>query len=139
MIPDREMLYTEGAQAAVQPGLTYAIDMERENGSFYDEGAISGTCDGIAAVKQAVYKVLRTEFGRHRIYGSYGSEHFTLFGKPAPFVIPELERMITEALKRDDRVENVDGFEFEEERGKVSARFTVHTIYGDFSEVIDNV
>ena len=90
-------------------------------------------------MRQAVYKILNTEYKKHYIYGAYGTEHFTLFGKPKPFVIPELERMITEALLRDSRITGVDGFEFEDKGSKVSVRFDVHTIFGVFSEVVENV
>mgnify|MGYP005773245173 CR=1 FL=1 len=44
-----------------------------------------------------------------------------------------LKRRITEALLQDDRITSLDGWEFETGRNWVTARFTVHTIYGDVS------
>ncbi|EMH5844733.1 DUF2634 domain-containing protein, partial [Clostridioides difficile] len=43
----------------------------------------------------------------------------------------ELERRITEALIQDDRIENIDNFEFQNIKGKVQCRFSVHTKYGN--------
>ena len=55
-----------------------------------------------------------------------------LFGMPVIYVIPELERRITEALIQDERIESVDDFEFDSsEKRTVKASFTVHTIFGD--------
>ncbi|MEN7953486.1 DUF2634 domain-containing protein [Clostridioides difficile] len=45
--------------------------------------------------------------------------------------MPELERRIKEALIQDDRVENVDNFEFQNVKGKVHCKFTVHSKYGN--------
>ncbi|MEN7878645.1 hypothetical protein ABFP80_18720 [Clostridioides difficile] len=36
-----------------------------------------------------------------------------------------------EALIQDDRIENVDNFEFENIKGKVNCKFMVHTKYGN--------
>ena len=62
---------------------------------------------------------------------NYGVELNDLIGEPISFVIPELERRIKEALIQDDRVENVDNFEFQNIKGKVQCRFSVHTKYGN--------
>lgn len=57
---------------------------------------------------------------------------FDLYGEPVSFVYPELERRITEALTWDERIQSVDGFEFNStEKGSVCVSFAVHTIYGD--------
>lgn len=139
MIPDTDIIYTDEKGVVEMPSLTYAIELEREDESLFGEGRITGRCDGLDAVKQAVYKILRTQKGRHIIYGEYGSEHFGLFGKPYAYAAPELERTVSEALLRDSRITAVDGFVFERSGEKVSAAFTVHTIFGEFSEVIEDV
>lgn len=72
-----------------------------------------GSCDGLEAIKQAVYLILNVERYRYVIYSSnYGVEFDDLLGKPVPYVLPELKRRIEEALTQDDRITSVDGFEF---------------------------
>lgn len=107
-----------------QPDRTYRIDSEN--------GRISGNTDGIEAVKQAVYKILSTERYQYIMYSwDYGIELNDLYGEPVSYVCPELERRITEALTWDERIESVDGFEFDLSRkNSVAVKFTVHTIYG---------
>lgn len=139
MIPDREIIYPETKGIVEMPSLTYAIELEREEESNFEEGRITGMCDGLEAVRQAVYKILRTEKGRFLIYKEYGTEHFSLFGKPRPFAVPEVERMVTEALMRDSRITAVDNFVFDGEGGVLDVKFDVHSIFGDFSEVISDV
>lgn len=107
-----------------QPDRTYRIDSEN--------GRISGSADSIEAVKQAVYKILSTERYQYIMYSwDYGIELNDLYGEPVSYVCPELERRITEALTWDERIESVDGFEFDLSRkNAVAVKFTVHTIYG---------
>ena len=45
------------------------------------------------------------------------------------------ERRVKEALLQDDRIIEVDNFEFDfPKRGVVAVSFTVHTIFGDLEE-----
>ncbi|MCC0648588.1 DUF2634 domain-containing protein, partial [Clostridioides sp. ZZV15-6598] len=82
------------------------------------------------ALKQTIFLILNTERYEHLIYSrNYGVELNDLIGEPMTFVIPELERRIKEALVQDDRIENVDNFEFENIKGKVHCNFIVHTKY----------
>lgn len=104
-----------------QPSKTYSIV----------DGSI---CDGLESVRQAIELILNTERYKYTIYSwNYGIELNDLFGQPKSYVIPELQRRITEALTQDDRVKSVDNFEFEVNKKIVSVSFTVHTIYGDIS------
>lgn len=97
-----------------------------------DDGRISGECDGVEAVKQAIYNILNTERYQYIIYSwNYGVELKDLFGMPVDYVAAEAERRITEALMQDDRITAVDNFEFEEEKKTLSVTFTVHTKYGN--------
>ena len=57
-----------------------------------------------------------------------------MFGQPIPWVYPELERRITEALVWVDRIDSVTDFEFENVKNEVRASFTVNTIYGSYEE-----
>lgn len=100
-----------------------------------DEDKIRGMVENKNAVRQAVFFILNTERYAHIIYPwSYGIELDDLIGQHKAYVIPEAERRITEALLQDDRITKVDSFCFEQQRTSLSVTFTVHTVYGDFTE-----
>ena len=101
-----------------------------------DTGRVFGTIDGAEAVRQSVRQMLSVERYEWLIHSwNYGMELSDLFGKPLPFVLPELERRITEALCQDDRITAVRDFSFDTgRRGRVTASFTVETIYGALGE-----
>ena len=109
-----------------QPTLTHRMDREKEY--------IKGKTDEIEAMKQAVYKILMTERYGSIIYSrNYGIELKDLFGQPASYVCPELERRITDALLWDKRIESVGNFEFDlSKKGVVSVRFNVRAVFGSF-------
>ena len=94
---------------------------------------VQGLTDRLEAMKQAVFKVLQTERYRYsKIYsGNYGVELWDLIGQPIPYVLPEIQRRITEALTWDERITGVDGFEFEVQKSNVHTTFKAHTIFGD--------
>ena len=107
-----------------EPSKTFKLNIEKSK--------IDGICDDVEALKQTIFLILNTERYQHLIYSwNYGVELNDLIGEPISFVIPELERRIKEALIQDDRVENVDNFEFQNIKGKVQCRFSVHTKYGN--------
>ena len=108
-----------------QPGRNYRM--------LLDSGRVLGTCDGKEAMKQAIFKILNTERYRYVIYSwNYGIELLDLFGMPAGYVCPVLERRIGEALLQDDRISEVKDFTFDVSRsGRVSAFFTVVTDLGE--------
>ncbi|KYG90390.1 hypothetical protein A0U40_18320 [[Bacillus] sp. KCTC 13219] len=106
-----------------QPSRTYRIDHERKR--------IVGYVDEREAIEQAIYKALSTERYDHLIYSwNYGAEIAKLFGQPIPYVYSELQRLVTEALTHDDRIDSVDAFSFSHIKNKVHMSFTAHTIYG---------
>ena len=113
------------------PDYTYKLNIE--------SGRISGYVDLLGAYKQAVYKILNTERYDYPIYSwDYGIELKELFGQPVPYVIPELERRITEAIEQDDRTETVTGFEFDtSKRGVVHVSFTAVSVYGNADFELD--
>lgn len=120
-----EFEYTE------QPGLTYNMRVDREDGM---DGQFIGYTDGRAAVEQAIYKILNTERGEYpELYGDqYGVEIDDLFGMPVPYVIPELDRRVKDALLQDDRISAVGNFTFEiPKKGIIHMTFTVTSIYGE--------
>ena len=97
------------------------------------DDSIKGYIDGIEAVKQSIDAMLNTERYDHVIYSwDYGVELKDLFGEDVTFVIPELERRITEALEQDERILSVDEFDFDtSQKRKILVTFTVSTIYGN--------
>lgn len=106
-----------------QPSLCHRMLLENHR--------IIGTCDGIEAVKQAIYNILNTERYQYIIYSwDYGVELEDLYGMPADYAMPELKRRITEALMQDGRIEAVDQFEFEKKGSRMIVGFIVHTVFG---------
>lgn len=60
------------------------------------------------------------------------SEIGELIGRPKDYAASELKRTISEALLQDDRIEAVDNWSFEFGKKKVTATFTVTSIFGEF-------
>ena len=127
MIPSDNKILNEELTAEIEPSKTYKMGL--------DSNIINSYCDGLEAVKQAVYKILNTERYQYIIYSwNYGVEFADLFGEPVDFVCPEIERRITEALQQDDRVLSVDSFLFDvSKKHTVMVSFTVKTIFGDLN------
>lgn len=106
------------------PTKTYKLSIGDEN--------IKGYCDELEAMKQAIYLILNTERYENIIYSwDYGIELNELYGQDIGYVYPELKRRIEEALLQDDRINSVDSFLFEKNKGKVNVSFIVHTQFGD--------
>lgn len=115
-----------GFELEEQPSYTHKLDIEGQR--------VAGMTDKREALRQAVYLILNVERYAYPIYSrNYGSELSDLIGKPKDYAMSEIKRRITEALLQDDRITSLDGWEFEMGRNWVTARFTVHTIYGDVS------
>lgn len=116
---------------AEQPTKTYCMNLERSRMMNYT--------DGQGAMKQVIFKILQTERYDHpEVYSdNYGVELKELIGMPLAFVVPEIERRITEALLWDERIEKVSNFSFSLEKNKVLVSFTAYTKFGTVD--IDNV
>ena len=101
-----------------------------------EEGRMAGMADGLDAVHQAVRLILSVERYAWLIHSwNYGVELADLFGKPLSYALPEIERRVREALLQDDRVSAVRDFTFTQGRGgRVTAAFTVETVFGDLRE-----
>ena len=125
MTPTQEVeLNMESIEKQTMSSLTWKINEERAE--------VRGTVDELEAMKQAVNKILRTERYQYAIYDwNYGMELEELYGKNVTYVIPELKKRIEDALLADDRVTAVTDFFFTQEKGRVSAEFMVHTIFGE--------
>lgn len=125
MIPTVNDTLTVGLNIESEPSNTYKLHIENNR--------ITGYCDGLEAMKQAVYKILNTERYKFIIYSwNYGIELLDLYGKSVTYVCSELPRRIKEALLQDDRITSVDGFDFDTtQKRTVLVSFVVHTIFGD--------
>ncbi len=125
MIPKNDSYRADEIRILEQPSYTYQLHLE--------QGSIRGYVDGLAAIKQAIFKILNTERFNYEIYSwNYGIELNDLIGEPKAYVYSEIERRITEALTQDDRIKSVDAFSFTADKDKVHVSFTVHTALGDF-------
>ena len=128
MIPSVNTILTAELEVVEMPSKQHKMDFEKNR--------ILGTCDGLEAVRQSVFKILNTERYECLIYSwNYGIELKDLYGHSPMYVCPEIERRVKEALSQDDRITSIDEFEFDISRkGVVSVSFTVHTFFGDLNE-----
>ena len=107
-----------------QTSKTYYLDIEKN--------IIYNFCDGLEAMKQTIYCILNTERFDHLIYSwNYGIELKHLIGESTTFVIPELERVIKEALLQDTRIIDVNNFNFDVKQNEILVTFTVITTLGN--------
>ena len=124
MIPNNNDNLQQDFEIERQPSKTYYLDIATNR--------ITGYCDNLEAMKQAIYKILNTERFEYLIYSwNYGIELKNLIGERTSYVIPELERVIEEALLQDDRISEVKDFNFEKDKTNIIVTFTVVTIEGD--------
>jgi hypothetical protein len=123
MIPNNDGLQADFV-IDEQPTYTHKLNMSGDR--------VIGYTDHLEAMKQAIYLILNIERYEYLIYSwNYGVELVDLIGQPIPFVLPEIERRITEALLQDDRIEAVHSFEFERiKKDKIHVTFQVDTIFG---------
>ncbi|HOL87044.1 MAG TPA: DUF2634 domain-containing protein [Defluviitoga tunisiensis] len=124
MIPNTSLNTNKTLKIVQEPTKTYRLDTSNNR--------LIGYTDALEAMKQAIYKIIFTERYQYLIYSwNYGIELEDLFGKPKPYVYSELKRRIREALLQDDRITEVDNFDFSSKKGDVKVTFTVHTVFGD--------
>ena len=96
------------------------------------ETKIEGVLDNLAALKQAIYKILSTEQYEYPMYSfKYGIAWKDLIGEERSYARAEMKRMIEEALLRDDRIREVSGFHFEFSTDSCHCSFSVSSIYGE--------
>jgi hypothetical protein len=118
----------------IKPSKTYKVDFEK--------GRIVSLCEGIEAIKQAVYLILNTDRFQYIIYSwNYGNEISRVDRDNRAIFETELKRLLKEALMQDDRINNVDDFNFNYDKDSVTVGFTVFSNLGDFysEEVIKSV
>ncbi|MBS4958403.1 DUF2634 domain-containing protein [Clostridium sp.] len=98
------------------------------------DNSLNGYVDELESLKQAIYKVLNTERYEYPIYSfNYGIELESLIGKDADYVKIEFKRRIEECLLEDERVKEVNNFEFIQDGESLICSFYVISIYGEIS------
>lgn len=97
-----------------------------------ENNRISGIVEDLEALKQAIYLILSTERYEYSIYDeNYGVEFNDLIGQDTEWVIPELEMRIKEALMMDERITDVNNFDFQIQKPRIIlCTFTVETTKG---------
>lgn len=124
MIPITSIDLAAGLEVNKEPSLTYALNL--------NQFALTGTIDDVAAVRQAILKILNTERFAHSIYSwNYGVQFHDLLGMDYPYVMSEVKKRITDALLADDRIASVDNFQIEQVKKDVlNIAFIVTTMTG---------
>lgn len=86
----------------------------------------------LEAIQQRAYLILHTQRYDFLIYSwAYGVELMQLIGSPISYALPELKRVIYEALMQDEDIIGVDDMEFTVKRNTVFCSFLIRTRYGD--------
>lgn len=130
MIPVINEQFLQNFSEVEIPSKDYSLDRAKSK--------INGTVEDLEALKQTIYFILNTERYEHLIYSwNYGVELADLIGQPYSYVVPELERRITEALVQDERITGVSDFSFEKNKNKVHVTFVVSTIYGNVESEVN--
>lgn len=129
-------------------GLVLGIDGVEEQGELasrtysidFSNGKVNGMVDGLEAVEQAITKILLTERYKNLIYSAnYGCEIMdTMMGEENTdaFLEAEIPELIKDALLGDERILDVDNFEFYElpdAMDMLMVTFEVLTVFGKLS------
>lgn len=127
VLPASPINLAGGVSFQSQPSLSWYIDKETNR--------ITGTVDGLAAVRQAVEVILNVERYRWQIYQPYsGMEWNGLLGQDPGYVGSELQRRLIDALTVDDRVTGISDYDYTISGNTLAATFTVNTVYGSIQE-----
>lgn len=120
---DDTMPLNSDVQVVTLPSATYQVI----------NGRILGKIDGKEAMLQAIDKILRTDRFVWTIYSDqYGNDFSELIGQEMAYVKAELERMYDEALKGDDRVDDVMiNSVTQTSRNMLLVNLTVRTMFGN--------
>lgn len=119
-----------------EPTFTWKINIDNEDGMI---GSIAGYTENAEAIKQQLYLLLNTQYGKHKIYEGtpYGIEKDDLIGMPIPYVVPEIDRRYRDAIMRNiPEVISVGNFAFsimENRKDVLIVKFTVSTIFGTYT------
>lgn len=130
MIPVYNESFIRDFQDTEIPSKDYALEITASK--------INGIVENLEQLKQSIYFILNTERYKYLIYSwDYGVELLDLIGQPHSYVIPELERRITEALIQDERITGVSDFVFEKSKKGLHVTFSVSSIFGNVESEVD--
>lgn len=116
------------------PTKTFELDLRKKK-------LTGNMTDGRGALEQAIYLILNIERYKWLIESwNYGHELSGLYGRPLTLVIPEAQRLITEAITADGRFDSVSDFVFKNgnRRGALMVSFTVATNISDIGDISIN-
>lgn len=118
--------------------ITTDLTLEKDEGPSrtykMTESKLQGFIDELNALQQAIYKVLSTEKYEYPIYSFYyGIELESLIGKDRDYVKIELKRRIRDCLLQDERITDIENFQFTESGDILKCTFDVQSIYGNLN------
>ncbi|MDE7183210.1 MAG: DUF2634 domain-containing protein [Lachnospiraceae bacterium] len=123
------------ADKSVPETATYAID--------WVNGRLSGKITGLEAVRQYIYKTLKTECNKYLIYDiGVGTGIKALVGQgiaSREYIETDIPRIVRKALN-DTRILNVHDFNYDypdDERNAIRISFVVDTVYGSTHEEVE--
>lgn len=106
----------------------------------FNKDRIQNKIDGLEAVKQSIFMMLNTQKQAFSIYPlNYGVDLNRYVGKDKNYIIGDLPREIKESLMRDERILNVENFQFSNPvkfKDNLIVTFDVITIFGELSESV---
>lgn len=126
LIPDMD--FEVDLNSTNQPSKTYSIDWET--------GTINGYTDGLDSIKQFIQKTLSTERNKYAIYTDDIGVEFSQIREgnlPDSVLAIEIPRLITEALKYDDRIIEIKNFKVDFQNTSIAIYFEVNSIYGSMT------
>lgn len=116
---------TQDFEFITQPTKTYRL--------HFGGKPSTGKIDGLEAMKQAIYLILRCERYRYEIFSwDYGIELENQIGQQNDgFLQLQIKNAISDALLQDDRITEVTDFQFNKDKEKLRVSFTAVTSEGD--------
>ena len=102
-----------------------------------DTGSLELSDDNEALMRQAINIRIQIERFQYTIFSSnVGMQTIDLPGQDLPLIISDLQRRITDCLMCDDRINNVENFEFNQlDEHSILVTFDVDTIFGIMQKI----
>lgn len=107
----------------------------------FSTGELTGRIiSGLPAIIQWIRLTLGTErYYYNQFSWDYGSELTNLIGQgySQEYVESEVIRMISDALSENDNIDSLSDFKVETSGDRITAEFTVNTVYGNEEVTVD--